>query len=193
MKGDTAYGCKCAEMISGGTAKDKSMLLPVATVDISNSPLATDSRDLLDHIKSLGLDDRMNVDVAYSHEPHYFKLNGRTAEATATYNPASGKILFYSGIDAYPPEEIKKVLSHEYGHAVWFQLFSVRKQNDWNKIYSQARSTGRFITDYASNSVEEFFAECLAGYVHDAAILKRVSPKSYVWIKNEIFSGREFN
>ena len=182
------YGPKCARLIL--EEKEASRTLPHAVVDTDYSPLPVSESELQDHIYSLGLDDMIDVEVIYSSNPPDAGRPGWYVEAT--YNIGTQIITIYSTMDEAGGEDVKQTLSHEYGHAVWFQIMDDSDYDDWERMYERAIRTGRFVTEYSSTSVEEFFAECFAFYVHEPSTLKMVSPSCYDWIKDRIFNGRSF-
>jgi len=197
--GDKTYGCECARLfaIEKEEVKQKfsavSTIRPKATVDIDGAPIAVDSNDLTEHIKSLGMDDGIEVTISYDPDPYFFEYCGEEMEAAASYSHPEGVITFYSATNNYPEEEILEVLTHEYGHAIWYQLLDSSNLSDWKIMYEKACETKRFVSDYASGMVEEYFAESFMTYVHDPNLLRSVSPKAYRWIETKIFNGREFD
>jgi hypothetical protein len=168
-------------------------------IPIDGSPLCVSEAEMRRHLESLGVAEYVEVTLQYSPEQYYFEWNGQTVPAAATYffpsggGETHGVITFYPVMADRSKEEILKVLTHEYGHAIWSQSLSKGDQSQWKKMYSEAMKTGRFVTNYASRNVQEFFAECFEYYVHHSSTLRSVSPSCYRWLSGKVFRGRVFD
>lgn len=186
--GGSTYGRVCVELAGKGEK------LPVQ-VDFENFPPPTINLTTLrveQHLRDLNLPVD-SVKVNYDPEQYYTAYDGSYAPAAATYDIQTSKITFYPATGGSSAEELLAVLSHELGHQVWYESLADKQKEFWKDIYKRLKRTGRFITEYASTDVYEFFAECVAAYVHDAGTLKFVHPKVYMWLKDNLFGGREFN
>ena len=88
------------------------------------------------------------------------------------------------------PADMTYTLAHEVGHnAYWVSGESV--QRSWDKL-SVASASDEYVTGYARTGVREDFAESYATYVLDPDLLSEVSQKKYDFMRNFIFSGREY-
>lgn len=68
--------------------------------------------------------------------------------------------------------------AHEYGHYVWFQLFSDDDRRRYEVLYKRRRAAGRLVTRYAETGVEEGFAEAFSFYVAQSPMLAARDPES---------------
>lgn len=71
------------------------------------------------------------------------------------------------------------VFGHEYGHYVWFDIFSEADRQRYRMIYAHQKAQHRLITDYAADCVEEGFAEAFSFFVGQPAALQAQDPASY--------------
>ena len=61
--------------------------------------------------------------------------------------------------------------AHEYGHYVWFDLFTGMDRRRYETIYKRQRAQHHLVTAYASTDLEEGFAEAFSFYVADPVTL----------------------
>ena len=83
--------------------------------------------------------------------------------------PVSGHLDFYT-------------FAHEYGHYVWFDLLSQDDRKRYKALYERQRSARHLITDYASDCVEEGFAEAFSYDINDPSALQHQDPLSYQFL-----------
>ena len=84
------------------------------------------------------------------------------ADSMGIYQMGSGRI----GYNVYWPLSTKTI-SHEIGHAVYFQALSTAEKQAIAVAYREAKAAKRFVTKYAGYNSEEFFAENYA-YYHES-------------------------
>ena len=68
--------------------------------------------------------------------------------------------------------------AHEYGHYVWFHVLSRDDRKRYEALYNHQRGSHHLVTQYASTSVQEGFAEAFSFYVVQPAILSHRDPAS---------------
>jgi len=73
--------------------------------------------------------------------------------------------------------------AHEYGHYVWFNLFSKEDRRAYKDIYERQRRAGHLISDYAASNLEEGFAEAFSFYVNQPVALTQSDPESYRFLQ----------
>ena len=88
------------------------------------------------------------------------------------------------------PDEMKRTITHEVGHNVYYNLAEVHR-DEWKGI-SSSSAPDEFVSDYAQTNEREDFAESYMTYVHDPAYLKAVSPAKYEFMRKHVFGGREY-
>ena len=72
--------------------------------------------------------------------------------------------------------------AHEYGHYVWFNIFSGHDRSSYEAIYNRQKENHRLVTRYAFTNVEEGFAEAFSFYTNQPAMLKYRDPESYAFL-----------
>jgi hypothetical protein len=89
-------------------------------------------------------------------------------------------------------KEILDTLTHEVGHNVHINLFKQYPNlcQEWQNLYQQEGKG--FVSQYATTRWEEDFAESYKTYVRDPEWLNIVNPEKYDFLKENVFSGREF-
>jgi hypothetical protein len=88
---------------------------------------------------------------------------------------------------------------HEIGHNAYFDIIEYNPElnSQWETLYSESwlknlsEGTG-FVSDYAMTNKYEDFAESYKIYVRDPEILQVMSPEKYAFLRDSIFSGREY-
>lgn len=79
-------------------------------------------------------------------------------------------------------EKAALVFLHEYGHYIWNRKMSVAQRRQYHLIWDQQKADASMITPYASESVEEGFAEAFAFFIRKSGLLKRVDSQSHRFI-----------
>lgn len=75
------------------------------------------------------------------------------------------------------------IVLHEIGHYVFHTFIDSYKRKEWTcSVYPKSR----FITQYASTSSEEDFAECYAEFAKDRESLKKI-PAKYAFMLKYVF------
>jgi hypothetical protein len=77
-----------------------------------------------------------------------------------------------------------EVLTHEYGHFVWFRLLDKVDRSEYRNIYNGQRKHHNLVSDYAGVNLEEGFAEAFAFYITDPATLKQKDPNSFQFLSD---------
>jgi len=68
--------------------------------------------------------------------------------------------------------------AHEYGHYVWFDVFSGADRKRYEGIYKRQRAQHHLVTDYAATDLEEGFAEAFSFYAAEPSMLVRRDSES---------------
>lgn len=72
--------------------------------------------------------------------------------------------------------------AHEYGHFVWFDLFSGQDRKEYAAIYKKQLASHHLVTRYAATNLEEGFAEAFSFYINEAPVLNHRDPASYAFL-----------
>jgi len=86
---------------------------------------------------------------------------------------------------SYDKEEMKRTITHEVGHSVYYSL-NEEQRNQWSEIYANSSANG-FVSDYAQTNEREDFAESYVTYVHDLEYLKVTSTAKYDFMRQYVF------
>jgi hypothetical protein len=73
--------------------------------------------------------------------------------------------------------------AHEYGHYVWFDLFSKDDRKRYESIYHKQKAAGHLATRYAATDLEEGFAEAFSFYISQPTLLMKRDGASYGFLK----------
>ncbi len=84
-------------------------------------------------------------------------------------------------------------VTHEIGHNAHQNLIENRPEvaKGWEEIHLVS-GENEFVSDYARTNVYEDFAETYNTYVRDPELLQFVSPQKYEFMRDVVFSGREY-
>ncbi|MGO8670315.1 MAG: hypothetical protein ACLQVD_02960 [Capsulimonadaceae bacterium] len=74
--------------------------------------------------------------------------------------------------------------AHEYGHFVWFDIFSSSDRTRYGAVYNAQRASHHLVTRYAATNVEEGFAESFSFYINAAPILQHRDSASYAFLQD---------
>jgi len=109
-----------------------------------------------------------------------------------THDPETGEIEVYrqSPDGNYDSEEMKRTISHEVGHDVYNHL-DPEIQSKWNEL-SDDRKTEDCVSERATVSAKEDFAETYADYMRDPLRLELTNFDKEVFMSKYIFNGREY-
>jgi hypothetical protein len=77
-----------------------------------------------------------------------------------------------------------QVLTHEYGHYVWFKLLDKNDRNQYRLIYNTQRRNHHLISDYADTNLEEGFAEAFAFFITSPNSLQQKDQLSYGFLSD---------
>jgi hypothetical protein len=91
---------------------------------------------------------------------------------------------------SHDAEEMKKTITHEVSHNVYYSLDEGQRE-EWNEINTHS-APDEFVSDYAQTNEREDFAESYMAYVHDAEYLKAISLAKYEFMRQYVFEGREY-
>ncbi len=75
-------------------------------------------------------------------------------------------------------ESAALVFVHEYGHYVWSNVLTDADRARYRRVWRDQKRNHSLITDYASDSDEEGFAEAFAYFVRKPVTLRRVDGRS---------------
>jgi hypothetical protein len=112
--------------------------------------------------------------------------------ASASYDPGTKTILMSD--EAFRKDQDTQgegVFFHEVGHAAWFGLkesiqelyASISWNRDIEGVYTAKSNHSNFVTSYASETVEEDFAEHFSSYLFHPENLKKKAPNKYEFFK----------
>jgi len=90
--------------------------------------------------------------------------------------------------DSLDDEHSGLIFAHEYGHFVWNNKLSRSQRRDYRNLWRRQRRAGHLVTDYASESPEEGFAEAFSYFLQKPDQLKRKDMESWRFLtqaKNE--------
>lgn len=84
------------------------------------------------------------------------------------------------------PDSLLETVVHEIGHNVHENLKceNPRMAEKWEELYV---NSDYFVSEYATTTVNEDFAECYAKYVQDPELLKFVCPEKYAFMHEYVF------
>jgi hypothetical protein len=88
------------------------------------------------------------------------------------------------------PNQLKQTIIHEVGHNVYWNQ-TPEQQAGWNKI-SQSSQPNEYVSNYARTNTQEDFSETYASYVRDPELLKDTSMVKYNFMRDHVFSGRQY-
>ena len=105
-------------------------------------------------------------------------------------------------IDVYPHDDVGELydtVSHEIGHNAEEKI-PTSAVNEWDNLYYDSSldyifslgEDNRFVTDYATTSTEEDFAETYSFYINDPEMVQAICPDKYDFMKDHVFNGKEF-
>ena len=96
-------------------------------------------------------------------------------------------------------EGVLWTITHEVGHDVYQHYLeaSPALSGDWYTLHNYSfalnASAGRgFVTAYSATDVQEDFCESYMAYVHDPERLQFYNPEKYEFMRDYVFSGREY-
>lgn len=75
-------------------------------------------------------------------------------------------------------EAAELVFLHEYAHFIWDEFVTPDEQEIYTKVWREQRRNKRLVTQYASTSVEEGFADALSYALRKPKYLKQRDPRS---------------
>lgn len=105
-------------------------------------------------------------------------------------------------IEVYPHDDVGELydtIAHEIGHNAE-EYIPNSAVNEWDNLYydssldyiSSFGEDNRFVTDYATTSPEEDFAETYSFYINDPEMVQAICPEKYDFMKDHVFNGKEF-
>lgn len=160
--------------------------------------------------------DHLRETLPPSHTEGVSGINYRPEHPLFTANP--GALGFYRGgeitigpversqwpeglgvLQVSPGEGVLWTITHEVGHDVYQQYVeaSPAMSGTWEALHQVSFLTnateGRgFVTTYSATDVQEDFSESYMAYVHDPERLKFYNPEKYEFMRDYVFSGREY-
>jgi hypothetical protein len=117
--------------------------------------------------------------------------DGVTLGTTTRAAPHRIEIFRHSRHGQQPRLEFVQTLYHEVAHNVHLSCMSGDNWDRWG-VVSGDRRRRDCVTDYATQSTEEDFAESYSFYVTDPVALRAVSPQRYEFLRDVVFEGREY-
>ena len=94
-------------------------------------------------------------------------------------NSGSSKPIKITLRDTLRGKEAELVFTHEYAHYIWDELLTEKQRGIYANHWATQKGLNRLMTDYASESVEEGFAEAFAYYLRQPKNLRRKDTLSY--------------
>jgi hypothetical protein len=112
---------------------------------------------------------------------------------------SNGIISFYTPMDAMSDSHKEQTTFHEIAHN-YGSNFGIDHSKEWLEVTGWEQEGGKFVnkrteefvTRYASTNFFEDFAESFTYYRYYPARLKAKSPRRYDFLKNKVFSGKEY-
>ncbi len=96
-------------------------------------------------------------------------------------------------------EDTVEPLTHQVGYNAYENIRANRPDSaeQWSELHNRSltqytQDGSGFVSDRASTDEREDFAETYTTYIHDPEKLQSYSPEKYEFMKQEIFSGREY-
>ncbi len=86
---------------------------------------------------------------------------------------------------------MKDNIAHEVGHQVHNMYLEKRDQQEWIKI-TRDMPKDKFVSEYAKKDHFEDFAESYRYYLRNPEELKKASVEKYDFMRDHVFSGREY-
>lgn len=77
-----------------------------------------------------------------------------------------------------------QTLTHEYGHYVWFHVFSKDDRKQYKELYKRQAASRALVSNYAETNLEEGFAEAFAFYIEQPDKLKSRDSASFQYLTN---------
>lgn len=77
-----------------------------------------------------------------------------------------------------------QTLTHEYGHYVWFHVFSKDDRKHYKELYKRQMGLRALVSDYAETNLEEGFAEAFAFYIQQPDKLQSRDSASFQFLTN---------
>jgi len=87
-------------------------------------------------------------------------------------------------------DDMQWTITHEVGHNVYWNL-SPEQCGNWSSLSASSRPD-EFVSTYARTSGTEDFAESYAAYVRDPELLQDASQGKFNFMRNFVFSGRQY-
>jgi hypothetical protein len=87
--------------------------------------------------------------------------------------------------------EFLQTVYHEVGHHVHLSCITEDEWTEWTRLSGQ-RPRWDCVTNYATVSAEEDFAESYSFYITDADVLRAYSRRKYDFLRRIVFGGREY-
>jgi len=148
----------------------------------------------------------MAQDTMSGHNPYTLVLSKdrrRESEEVAVFGNSSMK--FYQRFLVVSPIEMKGFVYHELSHHLYQPLsgHSYTGWKEWESLsgwqplpeagWKHDPQSKNFVSWYAeSRNPEEDFAESMRAYRYDPALLLKVAPEKYQFIKTRVFKGIEY-
>lgn len=88
-------------------------------------------------------------------------------------------------------ERMENTLAHEVGHQTQNMYLKNSDHKKWEKL-SGERLKNKCVSEYARTNSHEDFAESYKAYIHDPESLKKANPEKYNYMRDSVFSGREY-
>lgn len=91
---------------------------------------------------------------------------------------------------SYSREDMEHTLTHEVGHNVYWNL-PAEARSDWDNLSSTSQADN-YVSEYARTNTREDFAESYSHYVRDPVVLRDASMPKYNFLRDKVFSGRQY-
>ncbi len=113
-------------------------------------------------------------------------------DALGCYSEVTREISINEHMTLEGTNGLLETVTHEIGHNVHTSLREASPDLAlvWNELYETSYATGcEFISEYATTTPFEDFAECYANYIRNPEVLALVCPTKFAFMDKFVFNG----
>jgi len=174
----TSSSVRAQVPLVGGSAHERAMIGSVEQLDLAGLMLPRSS--LLVRIVS---PKQMAAIVSQGGvAPPSARADDEDDEIDGLYDSPPPTITMVSGEDS--DAEFELTFVHEYGHHVWLTFLGDWDRSQYGQIYARSLAAHQLVSEYATDSVEEGFAESFAYFIMEPRTLLKRDPASYLYMKS---------